>query len=113
MTSQEIDEAERNAKRAVAENRFKRMADYAARGRRFSGLSHAELLKFWTAAHDEWLSEPVPSSGSMRALELTEALTTDLDAEFEIRGIEPPYHEYSQRRWAERVKNKPKQLRRK
>jgi hypothetical protein len=96
-TLEEGEEAERNAKRAIAEQRFKRMADYAARGRRFGGLSYARLLKVWTAAHDEWLSEPVPSSGLMRA-------TIDLDAEFEIRGIEPPYQEYSQRRWAERTK---------
>jgi hypothetical protein len=103
-TPEETEEAERNANRLIDENRFNRMADYAARGRRFSGLSYAELLKFWTATHDELEAEPVPSSGSTRALGLTEALTTDLDAEFEIRGIEPPYHEYSQRRWAERKK---------
>jgi hypothetical protein len=110
-TPKEIKEADRNFKRAMAENRFNRMADYAARGRRFSNLSGAKLLKVWTAAHDEWLSEPVPSSGSMRALVLAEALAIDLDTEFEIRGIESPYQEYLERRWAERTKDQQEQLR--
>jgi hypothetical protein len=90
-TPAEIEEAERNFKRAIAENRFKRMADYAARGRRFSGLAHAKLLKVWTAAYDD---DDLAK----------QAIVTDLNAEFEIRGIEPPYHEYSKRRWAEREK---------
>jgi hypothetical protein len=95
-TPEEIEEAERNANRLIDENRFNRMADHAARGRRFSGLSYAELLKSWIAAYDQLEDDDdLPQW----------ALVTDLNAEFEIRGIEPPYQEYSQRRWAERGKN--------
>ena len=57
-TPKESAEAERSAKRAIAENRFKRMADYAARGRRFEGLSDAKLLKVWTAAYDKMEDGP-------------------------------------------------------
>jgi hypothetical protein len=96
-TPAERKEAERNAKRAIAESRFNRMADYAARGRRFGGLSHARLLKVWTAAHDKLEDGPADDL-------VQDALATDLDAEFEIRGIESPYPEYVQRRWAQREK---------
>jgi hypothetical protein len=94
-TPKEREEAERNAKRAIAEERFKRMADYAARGRRFGGLSHARLLKVWTAAYDKMEDGP-PNDVAQ------EALTFDLDAEYQIRGLEPPYQEWLERRWADR-----------
>jgi hypothetical protein len=85
------EERERNIKRAIAEKRFNRMVDYADRGRRFGDLSHAELLKFWTAAYYGW------TDGDLAQW----ALVTDLNAEFEIRGIEPPYDEYWRRRRVE------------
>jgi hypothetical protein len=94
-TPEEMEEAEENAKRFIPEQHFKRMADYAARGRRFSGLSYAKLLKVWTKAYDKLEAEPDVDLAQ-------EALVTDLNAEFEIRGIEPPYHEYSQGRRAKR-----------
>jgi hypothetical protein len=81
-TPEESEEAERNIKRAIAENRFNRIADYASRGRRFSALSDAELLKVWTAAHDTLEAKPDDLA--------QDALATDLDAEFEVRGVEPP-----------------------
>jgi hypothetical protein len=85
------EERERNIKRAIAEKRFNRMADYADRGRRFVDLPHVELLKFWTAAYDGW------TDGDLAQW----ALVTDLSAEFEIRGVEPPYDEYWRRRRVE------------
>jgi hypothetical protein len=94
-TPEEMEEAEKNVNRFTAENRFKRMADYAARGRRFSGLSYVKLLKVWTKAYDKLEADADVDLAQ-------EALVTDLNAEFEIRGIEPPYHEYSQRRRAKR-----------
>jgi hypothetical protein len=102
-TPEEREEAERNAKRAIAEKQFYRMADYAARGRRFGGLSHARLLKVWTAAYDKMEDGPTDDVAQ-------KALTFDLDAEYEIRGLEPPYQEWLERRWAERVKNQQNQL---
>ena len=100
-TPKEIEEAKRSAKRAIAESRFNRMADYAARGRRFGGLSDAKLLKAWAAAYDKMEDGPADDVAQ-------EALTFDLDAEYEIRGTEPPYQE-----WLQRTEDKRKQLRRK
>jgi hypothetical protein len=94
-TPEERKEAELNAKRAIAEKQFNRMADYAARGRRFSGLSATELLEVWSAAHDKMEDGPADDVAQ-------EALTFDLDAEYEIRGMEPPYQEWLERRWAGR-----------
>jgi hypothetical protein len=94
-TPEERKEAELNAKRVVAEQRFNRMADYAKRGRRFSGLSNAKLLKVWTAAHARL--EDGPANDLVQ-----DALATDLDVELEMRGMESPYQEYVERRWAER-----------
>jgi hypothetical protein len=101
-TPKEIREANGNCKRDIAEDRFKRMADYAARGRRFKNLSDARLLKVWTAAHDKMEDGPADDVAQ-------EALTFDLDAEFEIRGTEPPYQEWPLRRWAN-VADKSNQL---
>jgi hypothetical protein len=95
-TPAERREAERNVKRDIAEQRFKRMADYASR-RRFSALSDARLLKVWTAAHDKMEAGPADDVAQ-------EALTFDLDAEFEFRGIGSPYQEYVERR-GHRLKN--------
>jgi hypothetical protein len=94
-TPEETEEAKRNADRHIAEDRFKKMADYAARGRRFEGLSDAKLLRAWTAAYDKMEDGPPDDVAQ-------EALTLDLDAEYEIRGIEPPYQEWLERRWADR-----------
>jgi hypothetical protein len=94
-TPEEREEAELNAKRAIAEQRFNRMADYAARGRRFEGLSDAKLLQVWTAAYDKMEDGPPDDVAQ-------EALTFDLDAEYGIRGMEPPYQEWLERRWADR-----------
>jgi hypothetical protein len=85
------EEKKRNIERTVAEKRFHRMADYADRGRRFVDLPHVELFKSWTAAHDGW------SAGDLAQ----GPLVTDLSAELEIRGIDPPYDEYWRRRHAE------------
>jgi hypothetical protein len=81
-TPEEIEEGKRNIERAIAEQRFNRMADYAIRGRRFGGLSDAKLLKVWTAAYDKMEDGPADDVAQ-------EALTFDLDAEYEIRGTEP------------------------
>ena len=70
------------------------MADYAARGRRFGGLSDAKLLKVWTAAYDKMEDGPADDVAQ-------EALTFDLDAEYDNWGTEPPYQEWLQRRWVE------------
>jgi hypothetical protein len=94
-TPEERKEAELNAKRAVAEKQFNRMADYAKRSRRFEGLSDAKLLKVWTAARDKL--EDGPANDLVQ-----DAFATDLDAEFEIRGMHSPYQEYVERRWDER-----------
>jgi hypothetical protein len=85
------EERERNIKRDIAEKQFNRTADYADRGRRFVDLPHVELLKFWTAAYNGW------TAGDLAQW----TLVTDLSAEFEIRGIEPPYDEYWRRRRVE------------
>jgi hypothetical protein len=98
LTPEEIEGGKRNIERAIAEQRFNRMAAYADRGRRFGLLSHAELLKVWTAAHDKLEDGPADDVAQ-------EALTFDLGAEFEIRRMDPPYQEYVERRWAERAKN--------
>jgi hypothetical protein len=103
-TPEEIEEAKKASERAIAETKFNRMADYAIRGRRFGGLSDTKLLRVWTAAYDKMEDGPADDVAQ-------EALTFDLDAEFEIRGIESPYREYSERRWAERAKNQREQLR--
>jgi hypothetical protein len=95
LTPEEIEEGKRNIELTIAENRFNRLTDYAARGRRFSALSHAELLKVWTAAHDKL--EDGPANDLFQ-----DALATDLDAEFELRRLDSPYQEYVERRWAER-----------
>jgi hypothetical protein len=94
-TPEEREAAELSAKRAIAEERFKRMAGYAARGRHFRGLSHARLLKVWTAACDKMEDGP-PNDVAQ------ESLTFDLDAEYQIRGLEPPYQEWLERRQAKR-----------
>jgi hypothetical protein len=88
-------EAERSIKRDSAEQRFRKMFDYATRGRRFEGLSDAKLLKVWTAAYDK-MEEGPPNDVAQ------EALTFDLDAEYQIRGLEPPYQEWLERRQAKR-----------
>jgi hypothetical protein len=85
------EERERNIETTIAEKRFNRMADYADRGRRFVDIPHVELLKLWTAAYGGW------RDGDLAQW----ALVTDLGAEFEIRGLEPPYDEYWRRRHAE------------
>jgi hypothetical protein len=95
LTPEEIEVGKRNIELTIAEQRFNRMADYAARGRRFEGLSDAKLLKVWTAAYDKMEDGPPDDVAQ-------EALTFDLDAEYEIRGLEPPYQEWLERRWAER-----------
>jgi hypothetical protein len=64
--------------------------------RRFGGLSDAKLLKVWTAAYDKMEDGPADDVAQ-------EALTFDLDAEYEIRGMEPPYQEWLERRWAGRA----------
>jgi hypothetical protein len=74
LTPEEIEEGKRNIELTIAENRFNKLTDYAARGRRFSALSHAELLRLWTAAHDKLGNGPANDL-------VQDALATDLDAE--------------------------------
>jgi hypothetical protein len=70
---QDIEEAKQCAKRAIAEDRFQKMANYAARGRRFRRLSDAKLLKVWTTAYDKMDDGPADDVAQERLTSMPNA----------------------------------------
>jgi hypothetical protein len=76
-------EAERDVELFLANEQVDQIADYASRGRIYERLTDGELAEKWI--HGFRLVADAPSDERRRAIE------TDLRAEFQLRGIEPPY----------------------
>lgn len=79
-----VSEIEKDVNGFMANDRLNRIANYATRGRRFKSLTHRKLNEVWIAAYKEmatWPGDPVRWQ-----------TVKDLDAEFELRGREQPYH---------------------
>ena len=76
-------EADRDVELFLANERVDQIADYASRGRLYERLTDGQLAEKWI--HAFRLFAHAPSDERRRAMEI------DLKAEFQLRGIEPPY----------------------
>jgi hypothetical protein len=73
------------AKASLLESRMERVRKYLYEGRRFETLSIGDLRSEWISAFDRCLvSQTAPESRK---------LVDDLQAEMEVRKIEPPFDE--------------------
>jgi hypothetical protein len=75
---------------ARSDDTIDRVARYAWRGRRYQGLSDAELGKRWVEAFRSTVAEP-----DNEAFRLTEE---SLSAEHQLRRMQPPYEKVSEDR---------------
>ena len=76
-------QADRDVELFLANEQVDQIADYASRGRLYERLTDGELAEKWI--HAFRLFADAPSDERRRAIEI------DLKAEFQLRGIEPPY----------------------
>ncbi|PVE24311.1 hypothetical protein DC522_11625 [Microvirga sp. KLBC 81] len=66
----------------LAEGRMQQVRDYASRGRSLEKTSIERLQGEWIALVRAWVTNPHEHSNPQRA---------DIEAEFTLRGLEPPY----------------------
>jgi hypothetical protein len=66
----------------LAEGRMQIVRDYASRGRSFERMPTNQLQEEWVALIRAWVTNPHEYNNPRRA---------DIEAEFTLRGLEPPY----------------------
>ena len=76
-------QTDRDVELFLANEQVDQIVDYASRGRLYERLTDGELAEKWI--HAFRLFADAPSDERRRAIEI------DLKAEFQLRGIEPPY----------------------
>jgi len=76
-------EAERDVELFWANEQADQIADYVTRGRIYERLTDGELAEKWIHAFKMF--------AAARSDQCRRAIETDLKAEFQLRGIEPPY----------------------
>jgi hypothetical protein len=83
MSDEEVARKISNA--ILTDREFKRALEYAAKGRRFAGLSDDELKTQWIDAYKEWVHDLKNEAKQIKE--------DDLLAEMTLRKIEPPIEE--------------------